>query len=71
MLPAFAAPVWVEVAPTHPDTVLRVRVRLDHPVVDPASGTFPLQIELENRRGRLVPGVSCVVTVPAGVRASP
>lgn len=52
-----------EVVLSFPDTTLLVPVRLGRVVVDPASGTFPLQIVIDNREGRLTPGVTCTVSI--------
>jgi hypothetical protein len=46
-------------------------VELGPVVVDPASGTFPLQVEVDNARRLLVPGVSCKVAIPALAGTSP
>ena len=40
------------------EETLRLPVTLGPVVIDPASGTFLLQLELDNRQERLVPGVS-------------
>lgn len=69
MLPLFAHRVAVELVPSFPDTVIRVTVKLRSLVVDPASGTFPVEVEVDNRAGRLVPGVSCRLTVPGAPAA--
>jgi len=61
MLSALASRTVVELHPAYPDTILRLPVQPASLIVDPASGTFPLQFEVENRSGRLVPGVSCEV----------
>jgi RND family efflux transporter MFP subunit len=71
MLSALASRTVVELYPAYPDTILRLPVQPASLIVDPASGTFPLQFEVENRHGRLVPGVSCEVRLypaPAGSR---
>jgi hypothetical protein len=41
---------------------LRLPVKLGPVVVDPASGTFLLQIEVPNDDERLTPGVSCRIS---------
>ncbi len=63
MLPAFTVATVVEVQPTHPDTTLHLPVYARPLVVDPSSGTFTLEIEVPNKAGRLIPGVSCQVSV--------
>ena len=65
MLSRFSGRTFITVTPAYPETTLRVPVELRSRVVDPSSGTFQLQVWLANRDGRLVPGVSCHVTVPA------
>ncbi len=70
-LPGLSGPTEVEITPSYPDTVIRVSVTLGSIVVDPASGTFPLQVEVDNARRLLVPGVSCKVVIPARSGASP
>jgi len=61
----------LQVTLASPETTLRLVVRKVPVVVDPASGMFPLQIEVDNSRGRLVPGVSCRVRITEPVRARP
>jgi RND family efflux transporter MFP subunit len=68
----------VEVSLTAPDTVLVLPVRLGTVLVDPASGTFPLHITIDNTQGRLTPGASCTLRilpaqagVPGGSTAPP
>ncbi len=65
MLPSFKGPTVVQLSTSFPDTTIDVPVDLGVIVVDPSSGMFPLQIEIDNAEGRLVPGVSCAVSVPA------
>ncbi len=71
VLPLFSGPATVELRPSHPDTTLRLSVELKAVVVDPASGTFPLQIEVQNPDGHLVPGVSCRLTISSAVNDPP
>lgn len=71
MLPAFAGPTVVELRMSFPDTVISVSIDLGAIVVDPASGTFPLQLLVNNDEGRLVPGVSCTVAIPVRSHGSP
>lgn len=65
MLPSFTGPTVVQLSTSFPDTTIDVPVDLGVIVVDPSSGMFPLQIEIDNAEGHLVPGVSCAVSVPA------
>ncbi len=62
-LPLLSREAMAEVILAFPDTTLLVPVRLGHVVVDPASGTFPLQIAIDNRENRLTPGVTCTVAI--------
>lgn len=71
MLAAFSGPTFVQLRMCFPDSVITVPVDLEAIVVDPASGTFPLQIEVDNSAGRLVPGVSCTVAIPTVAKRSP
>jgi multidrug efflux system membrane fusion protein len=71
MLPAFSRPTIIKLSTAFPDTTIDVLIDLGTIVVDPASGTFPLQIEVDNSEGRLVSGVSCVVAIPAAPKGSP
>jgi RND family efflux transporter MFP subunit len=68
-LPALRRIGLVEVRLSFPDTVLQVPVGIQSIVVDPASGAFPLQIEIDNTARRLTPGVSCRVTLPGAATA--
>ena len=70
MLASFSGPTVVSVSTSFPDTTIDVLVDLGTIVVDPSSGTFPLQIEMDNAEGRLVPGVSCVVAIPDSPKGS-
>ena len=54
----------VRVSVASPETTFWLPVPRRPRVVDPSSGMFPLQIEFDNRHGRLVPGVSCRVHLP-------
>lgn len=63
-LPALRRAGMVEIRLSFPDTVLHVPVGIQSIVVDPASGAFPLQLEIDNSARRLTPGVSCSVTLP-------
>jgi len=71
MLSRFSGPTVVTLTPAYPDTTLHLTVELRSPVVDPGSGTFQLQVRLANREGRLIPGVSCRVTVSAPPAEAP
>jgi len=70
-LAGFEGPTEVAITPAYPDTVIRVPVRLGQVVVDPASGTFPLEVEVDNAHRRLVSGVSCTVAIGASSGSSP
>jgi membrane fusion protein (multidrug efflux system) len=71
VLHALSGPTLVECTPAFPDTTIRVTVKVGSIVVDPSSGTFPLEIELDNSARRLVPGVSCRVRVPTARPGNP
>jgi len=66
MLHVLSKRAVVEIHPAFPDTILQIPVRLGTAVVDPASGMFPLQIEIDNARNRLTPGVSCRIAIVPG-----
>jgi RND family efflux transporter MFP subunit len=71
VLPGLARRSTVRVSLAYPDTTLLLPFRLGAVVVDPASGTFPLRIEVDNTKRRLTPGVSCRITAPgAGKKPS-
>ena len=62
-LPLLREEAMAEITLSFPDTMIVVPARLGHVVNDPASGTFPLQIEIDNRENRLTPGVTCTVAI--------
>lgn len=66
MLPALRGRPTLKVTLASPDTVLWLPVRRVPALVDPASGMLPLQVEVNNSRGRLTAGVSCRVEVIQG-----
>jgi RND family efflux transporter MFP subunit len=61
----------IELIPAYPETTLYLPVHLESVVVDPASGTFPLHIEIENGERHLVPGVSCRLTIRSAAEDGP
>ena len=63
MLPALRGRPMLKVTLAAPDTVLWLPVRRVPALVDPASGMLPLQVEVDNARGRFTAGVSCRVEV--------
>ena len=63
MLPALRGRPMLKVTLASPDTVLWLPVRRVPALVDPASGMLPLQVEVDNARGRFTAGVSCRVEV--------
>lgn len=71
MLPCFSRPTVIQLSTSYPDTTIDIQIDLGKILIDPASGTFPLQVEVDNSEGRLVPGVSCVVVIPATPKGSP
>lgn len=64
-LPSLAGLETVTLVPAHPETTITIRLPKQMLVVDAASGTFPLLIEVDNRDHRLIPGTSCQVILPA------
>lgn len=66
MLSALRGRPTLKVTLASPDTVLWLPVRRVPALVDPASGMLPLQVEVNNTRGRLTAGVSCRVEVIQG-----
>jgi RND family efflux transporter MFP subunit len=68
MLPALRGHPTLKVTLASPDTVLWLPVRRVPALVDPASGMVPLQVTVDNARGRLTAGVSCRVEVVPGPR---
>jgi membrane fusion protein, multidrug efflux system len=71
MLSAISRGAVLEVVPASPETTLVLSLPPRRTVVDPASGSFSLQAEIANTEGRLVPGVSCRVTVRTSHPGSP
>ncbi|MGH7731098.1 MAG: efflux RND transporter periplasmic adaptor subunit [Candidatus Eiseniibacteriota bacterium] len=69
MLPVLRGRPMLKVTLASPDTVLWLPVRRVPALVDPASGMLPLQVAVDNARGRLTAGVSCRVEVLQGPRA--
>lgn len=66
MLPFLRGVTEATLIPSFPETSLAVTFDSGTLVVDPASGTFPVEMQVDNREGALVPGVSCrVVIAPA------
>jgi RND family efflux transporter MFP subunit len=63
LLPMFKALPTLKVSLSSPETTLWLPVRQRPILVDPASGMFPLQIEVDNARGRLTPGVTCRIGI--------
>ena len=63
-LPGLKRAGRIEVSLASPETTLVLVVRHPPMVVDPASGMLQLRVEVDNARGRLVPGVSCRVRIP-------
>ena len=68
MLPVLKGRPTLKVTLASPDTVLWLPVRRVPALVDPASGMVPLQVTVDNARGRLTAGVSCRVEVVPGAR---
>jgi RND family efflux transporter MFP subunit len=63
VLPSLSEKATIEVKLAFPDTTLFLPVQLQSVVVDPASGSFPLHLEVDNSRRRLTPGVSCRISI--------
>lgn len=63
MLPKLKGLPVLKVSLSSPETTLWLPVRHLPILVDPASGMFPLQLEVDNARGRLTPGVSCRIEI--------
>ena len=69
VLPQLKRLPTLQVILASPDTTLWLPLKSAPVVVDPASGMFPLHLEVDNSRGRLVPGVSCRVRIAPPARA--
>jgi len=63
MLPRLQQSKEIVVYLDSPSVTMRLPLRPYPFVVDPASGTFLLHVELDNRDHRLVPGVSCRIGI--------
>lgn len=68
LLPSLKALPVLKVSLSSPETTLWLPVRQPPILVDPASGMFPLQLEVDNARGRLTSGVSCRVEITPRAR---
>jgi len=66
LLPRLRTQTHVEVTVNSGATSLRLPLDLGPVVVDPASNTFLLQIEIPNEDEELIPGVSCSISLPGG-----
>jgi len=71
MLSRLASAQRVRVTLASPETTLWLPAPHAALAVDPASGMFPLHLEVGNARGRLIPGVSCKIELPPRAGSGP